>query len=105
MNMEKLKEFYEKNKMLVKPLAIVLFICVLIFYGENTNAQPNEDEPNAATMRVTLEKDGSSQVIMFQCNDLSECAERLSDKLQSNEGSCDPRIQSILLEKTYIEGM
>jgi len=35
--MEKLKELYEDNKELVKPVLILLFVIVLLFFGEAAN--------------------------------------------------------------------
>lgn len=35
--MEKLKELYEDNKELVKPALVMVFIGLIIFFGESTN--------------------------------------------------------------------
>ena len=39
MNKEKLKELYEENKMLIKPMIIVMLVILLLFSGDRAEAK------------------------------------------------------------------
>ena len=39
MNKEKLKELYEENKMLIKPMIIVMLVILLLFSGDEVEAK------------------------------------------------------------------
>ncbi len=90
-----------------KYLALGIFFIVAAIFGE---AQANRDFPtvdtstNAARMSVLLESNGATKMIRFQCNDISECAERLAERINA-KGSCNPQVNKILIEKVYIPGM
>jgi len=105
--MEKVDALIKMIKSDWKYLALGIFFIVAAFIGE---AQANRDFPtvdtsaNAAKMSVLLESNGATRMVVFQCNDISECAERLAERINA-EGSCNPQVNKILIEKVYIPGM
>ena len=104
--LEEYKGFVRSNW---KYLALGLFFIFAAFFGEksiaNTRDFPIVDTAaNAAQMSVLLESNGTTQTVKFQCNDISECAERLAERI-NNKGTCNPQVNKILIEKIYIPGM
>lgn len=57
-----------------------------------------------AKLSIHLEENGASKIVVFQCVDLNECAERIVERME-DEGGCDPRVQKVVLEKAYIPGL
>ncbi len=57
-----------------------------------------------ARMSIHLEENGATQTVVFQCEDLSECAERVQARMDE-EGSCDPRVKKVVLETIHIPGL
>lgn len=56
-----------------------------------------------AKMTVHLEENQATKTVVFQCADLTECAERIQDRLES-EGGCDSRVKKVEFESVYIPG-
>ena len=91
-----------------KVIALGTFFVLAVIFGDKANANRDfaavDTHANAAKMSVLLESNGATRVVNFQCNDISECAERLAERI-NNEGSCNPQVNKILIEKLYIPGM
>jgi len=104
--LEELPGFMKKNW---KMVVFSIFFVVAAVFGEramaNTRDFPIVDtHSNAAQMSVLLESNGATRLVKFQCNEISECAERLADRI-NEQGSCNPQVNKILIEKLYIPGM
>ena len=56
-----------------------------------------------ALLVVTL-NDGQSSKITWQCEDVTECVERIITRVEEH-GSCDERVQKIEITKTHIPGL
>ena len=86
-----------------KYIALGTFFVLAVIFGDKANAN-NRDFPtvdiraNAAQMSVLLESNGATKIVKFQCNEISECAERLAERINT-EGSCNPQVNKILIEK------
>jgi len=92
-----------------KIIALGTFLVLAVLFGDKANANsrdfPTVDtHANAAQMSVLLESNGATRVVKFQCNEISECAERLAERINT-KGSCNPQVNKILIEKLYIPGM
>lgn len=57
-----------------------------------------------AKMSIHLEENGATKTVIFQCEDLSECAQRIQTRMEE-EGGCDPRVKKVVLESIYIPGL
>ena len=55
-------------------------------------------------LTVYLEDNGVTESISWQCMDLTECAERIQNRLEDKD-SCDPRVTKVILEKVHIPGL
>lgn len=58
----------------------------------------------SARMIIHLEENQVTEKVIFQCGDLSECAERIQERMES-EGGCDPRVKKVEFETVNIPGM
>lgn len=57
-----------------------------------------------ARMVIHLEENEITEQVVFQCEDLNECAERVQERMNS-EGGCDPRVKKVEFEIIDIPGM
>ena len=57
-----------------------------------------------AKLSIHLEENGATKTVVFQCEDLTECAERVKERIE-DEGGCDPRVKKVVLESMYIPGL
>lgn len=58
----------------------------------------------SARMIIHLEENEVTEKVVFQCEDLNECAERIQERMES-EGGCDPRVKKVEFETMFIPGM
>ncbi len=56
-----------------------------------------------ALLTVTLD-DGQSSKITWQCEDVTECVERIITRVEEH-GFCDERVQKIEIVKKHIPGL
>lgn len=56
-----------------------------------------------AKMSIYLEENGASKTVVFQCEDLTECAQRIQNRMET-EGGCDSRVKKVEFETIYIPG-
>ncbi|WP_157059375.1 hypothetical protein [Bathymodiolus septemdierum thioautotrophic gill symbiont] len=54
-------------------------------------------------MTIYLEENEITEKIVFQCEDLNECAERIQMRMEA--GGCDPRVKKVEIETIFIPGM
>ena len=106
MELEKIIQYVKENK---NYFILGTIIVLGLLFGpaearDRYGFTPVEKEPNAAVMRVLLESNGATKVVSFQCNDISECAERIAERMNS-KGTCNPQVKKIMLEEVYIDGM
>ncbi len=57
-----------------------------------------------AKMIIHLEENQATKQVVFQCEDLDECAQRIQQRMES-EGGCDPRVKKVEFETVYIPGL
>ncbi|SMN00364.1 hypothetical protein SPONN_1627 [uncultured Candidatus Thioglobus sp.] len=57
-----------------------------------------------ATLTVYLEENQITEKVVFQCEDLNECAERVQARMESENG-CDPRVKKVVIETVHIPGL
>ncbi len=76
----------------MKTLLILLTLCLSspIFAG--------------AKMTVHLEENQATKQVVFQCENLNECVERMQQRIE-DKGGCDSRVKKVELERVYIPGL
>ncbi|SMN12150.1 hypothetical protein SPBRAN_361 [uncultured Candidatus Thioglobus sp.] len=57
-----------------------------------------------AVLTIYLEENQITEKVVFQCEDLNECAERIQMRMESENG-CDPRVKKVVLETVHIPGI
>ncbi|KAA0439061.1 MAG: hypothetical protein FXV80_06100 [Candidatus Thioglobus sp.] len=58
----------------------------------------------SARMIIHLKENEITEKVIFQCEDLTACAERIQSRIES-EGECDPRVVKVEFETVKIPGM
>jgi hypothetical protein len=56
MNKEKLKELYEENKMLIKPMIIIMLVILLLFSSDKSEAGSNYSFPYSDSITMDVVK-------------------------------------------------